>query len=1103
MAITRSRSVERAAARDLPGQRAAFRGREFLLTVVASLLVAGGLFQVHQAKSDGLGDVEAGLSAKRLLNLNELGAREELLPALAPFFPKTGEREAAAREIYYLTGSLSNVGGIAQKKLLTNQQFRQLKPLLVVRRPAQFQHAFYLWCGIFFGAFWLVHAFWTLRGFQGDQTFLPALLALSGVGLILMVSLRDPVRDNLLFVDFAQGAAAGAVLLAVLSGFNYQRLTGKLSFVPLLASFGISVLLVLFGSGPGTSDAKVNLFGFQPVEIIRVLLVFFLAGYFANCWDVLRHARENRPTLAALTSRIDVPPVEYTLPVLVSVALSLGFFFLQKDMGPALVFACLFLTLYGVARGSAFVPLAGLTLLGAGFAAGYVLGVPHTVRERVSMWLSPWDNLVHGGDQLAQSLWAYATGAIAGTGIGRGDPQFVPAGHTDLILSVLGEQWGFLGIAVVFALYAFLVYRSFRIALRARTDYEFFLAVGIGAATALQILLIAGGSLGVLPLSGVVTPFLSYGRTAMLTNFAMFGILLSLGTDQTVPSRGVGGARTARSVPGPAFVSAPESVRLTTGPFRLPLTVAGVFFAAAAAVIVAKAAYVQVFRSGPTIGAGTLVVQADGGRRYQYNPRLQEIMRDIPKGSIYDRNGLPLATSNWSELEKHRADYQSLGIDIDRACQRADTRHYPFGGLMFDLLGDLRTRTRWGATNSSFVERDSARRLRGYDDRPTLVDVKNPATGKMDRVLRYDYRELVPLLRHRREPGNPEVRRVLDRPRDVRMSIDARFEVKVAEILRNQLKQSGQTKGAAVVMDPATGDLLAAVSFPLPVEGAAPDEANPYLDRARYGLYPPGSTFKVVTAMAALRKDPQLAHKTYQCERLPDGRVGAFLKGSKRPIRDDVQDKSPHGTLDLEHGLIVSCNAYFAQLGAYDVGADALHETATLLGIAAASPDTAAELKKALPQSAYGQGEVVASPFQMARVAATVANNGAMPQGRWLADENNGRSAPPAVILPPDAALTLGRFMREAVTTGTGRRGAANVAVAGKTGTAELAGAPSHAWFIGFAPYTPFSTGAARKIAFAVLVENGVYGGTAAAPAAAEIVNAAVKMGLIRTGLQP
>ena len=87
MAVTRSRSVERASTRSLPGQRAAWRGRELLFTLVASLLVAAGLYQVHRAKSEGLAEVEAGLTAKRLLNLNDLGAREELLPALAPLFP--------------------------------------------------------------------------------------------------------------------------------------------------------------------------------------------------------------------------------------------------------------------------------------------------------------------------------------------------------------------------------------------------------------------------------------------------------------------------------------------------------------------------------------------------------------------------------------------------------------------------------------------------------------------------------------------------------------------------------------------------------------------------------------------------------------------------------------------------------------------------------------------------------------------------------------------------------------------------------------------------------------------------------------------------------
>jgi len=523
-----------------------------------------------------------------------------------------------------------------------------------------------------------------------------------------------------------------------------------------------------------------------------------------------------------------------------------------------------------------------------------------------------------------------------------------------------------------------------------------------------------------------------------------------------------------------------------------------------ALIIAGKAAYVQVARSAAIMGEGTLVVQADGVRRYQYNPRFQEVMRDIPKGSIYDRNGLPLATSSWDELEKHRAQYQQLGINIDQACSRTETRHYPLEGLTFHLLGDLRTRIRWGASNTSFVERDSATRLRGYDDRPTLVDVENPKTGKMERVVRYDLRELVPLLRHSHDPDNPAVRRVLDRPRNVRLSIDARLEVRAAEILKNALEKAGQDKGAIVVLDPANGDLLAEVSYPLPPIGpgdaepveSGDDTANPYLDRARYGLYPPGSTFKIVTAMAALRTDPQLAKQTYSCIRLPDGRVGNYIRGSNRPIRDDIEDKTPHGTIDMERAVIVSCNAYFAQLGTYNVGAQHLFDTGKLLGVSMATPDTAQQLRKSLPQSSYGQGQIVASPFQMARVAATIANGGQMPQGRWITDESNDRTQGPQAVIGPDVAATIGRYMREVVTQGTGRAASsAPVQIAGKTGTAELADAPSHAWFIGFAPYP-----AGKRIAFAVLIENGQYGGTYAAPAAAALTMAAQRLGMIAAG---
>jgi cell division protein FtsI/penicillin-binding protein 2 len=370
--------------------------------------------------------------------------------------------------------------------------------------------------------------------------------------------------------------------------------------------------------------------------------------------------------------------------------------------------------------------------------------------------------------------------------------------------------------------------------------------------------------------------------------------------------------------------------------------------------------------------------------------------------------------------------------------------------------------------------------------------------GKTAYTVKYDYHELLPLLRHRYEPDNPAVKRILSRDRDVRMSIDARLQMAAADILRKRLKEAGKERGALVVLDPDNGDLLASVSQPEPSLPAGPvtTEANEgaLLDRARYGLYPPGSTFKIVTAMAALRVNPELANQAYECIRLPDGRVGNFVGRSKRPIRDDVQDHTPHGMLNLQKAIVVSCNAYFAQLATYKVGPKPLLETAGLLGISVATPATPAKLRDALPQAGYGQGQVVATPLQMARVAAAVAAGGKAPYGRWVIDGGNTRVDAPRDILPPNLAAELARDMRQVVTSGTGRKvtGAA-VPIAGKTGTAELAHAPSHAWFIGFAPY---GAAAGRRIAFAMIVENGQYGGTAAAPMAQDLVAAAQRLGI-------
>ena len=180
--------------------------------------------------------------------------------------------------------------------------------------------------------------------------------------------------------------------------------------------------------------------------------------------------------------------------------------------------------MYSIARNRVLLATAGLGAIIMGFVGGYLTGFPRTVTQRVQMWKSPWDNHVRGGDQLADSLWALSSGAVTGSGLGLGEPASMPAAHTDLIVSAFGEQAGLLGVLALYLLYSVLIYRSLRIAATAPGTYSFFLVAGLALILAYQTLLITGGLLGLIPLSGVVSPFLSFGRTSMVANFALFGM---------------------------------------------------------------------------------------------------------------------------------------------------------------------------------------------------------------------------------------------------------------------------------------------------------------------------------------------------------------------------------------------------------------------------------------------------------------------------------------------------------------------------------------------------------------------------------------------------
>ncbi|HUJ50218.1 MAG TPA: FtsW/RodA/SpoVE family cell cycle protein [Bryobacteraceae bacterium] len=1078
MAVTRSWEAKVVAVKagGAPG-RAGWR--EFAWLACASLLVGAGLFLVYSAKSYRFADASASLGRGELLDLNQVYDADQLLPFLQ-VFRSQDEREFVAKSVFqFLTTHrpLANVGALGRLRVgekeieghpewsvlrgqLAEQLARQagkprrselrisllplarLKPDFVVRTAGEYRVQFLIWIAAYFAGFYTVFLVWRWSGFRGDFAMLPAMHLLTGIGLILAVSLRDPLRDTLEFSKFAWGVALGCVVLLVpsLRIVNYQRFA-KWCYTPLFAAFALFVLLIRFGSGPAGNDAKVNLGPFQPVEAIKILLVFFLAGYFARNWERLRDLREKRLVPRALRW-INLPRLSHVLPVMLAVGCALSLFFMLKDLGPALVTGFLFLAMFAVARGRAGLAVLGIALLVAGVAIGYREGKPATVVDRIDMWLSPWDNDVHGGNQLAHSLWAFSTGGVFGSGPGWGDPAMIPAGNTDLVLPAIGEEWGFCGVAAIALLLGFLVYRALRVGLKAPNEYGMFLALGLGALIAFEMLLISSGVLGALPLSGVVSPFLSSGNTAMLANFLIAGILLAISNH--------------------ARDTAAEE-------FRRPVRALEFSLGACVLTLLGFAAYYQVAHDREFLARDTKVFEDDGVKRAQHNPRLNSLAHEIQRGNIYDRNGVLLATSDWNELERRRADFEKLGVSIDTACSRLDNRHYPFGPLTAHVLGDLRTGDNFHASNASLIEHDSNAQLQGFTD----------------------YRELAPLIRYRHQPGNPEIARLLARDRSVKTSIDIRFQMRADKALKDQLAKAHKDKGAIVVMDPKSGDVLAMVSEPAPVESseAKPDEL---FDRARYGQYPPGSTFKLVTAIAALRLDPKLEDKSFSCRRLPDGRAGAIIPGWRKPIRDDVGD-SAHGTLTMARAIAVSCNAYFAQLGVFSVGAKALSDTAKMLDIPAGSiPD----IQAALPFAAYGQGPVLVTPFKMARVAATIASHGAMPEGRWVIDSSNNRSDAPRTILTPELADFLARAMRSVVTEGTGRRAMHGVAisVAGKTGTAQLDQGMPHSWFAGFAP---FDGDRARSIAFAVVVEHGGYGATTAAPIARAVVEAAAELGLV------
>ncbi|MEO5965735.1 MAG: FtsW/RodA/SpoVE family cell cycle protein [Candidatus Limnocylindrales bacterium] len=380
----------------------------------------------------------------------------------------------------------------------------------------------------------VVHVLFVLAGRRTDQVLFPAVTMLGGIGLLLMQRLPQTlVTQSFSGTQLLLGQLQLSWLLLALGVMTVLALAVRSdawlrTYKYTWAAVGIALLALTFVFGSDVNGARLTLsigpLSGQPSELLKVILVVFLAGYLS----------ENRSLLADESTRIgplSLPPIPYLAPMVAMVAIALSIVVVQRDLGAALLFFAVFLALLYVATGRLSYVLGGTALFILGSVALYNL-FGH-VQQRVDNWLDPFADPLGSGYQTVQALYALARGGLLGVGLGAGLPTIggrlpIPAVHTDYPLAALGEELGLIGLLAILGLYLVVVQRGLRIASAAHDDFRALLAAGLALVVGVQAFIIAAGNLKLIPLTGITLPFISYGGSSLLANAVVVGLLLAL-----------------------------------------------------------------------------------------------------------------------------------------------------------------------------------------------------------------------------------------------------------------------------------------------------------------------------------------------------------------------------------------------------------------------------------------------------------------------------------------------------------------------------------------------------------------------------------------------
>ncbi len=385
-------------------------------------------------------------------------------------------------------------------------------------------------------AFHLVLRF---RASDSDPLLLPIGFLLNVIGIMMIYRLdlvKASTEDNA--VAYRQViwtvvaiVIAGGVLFFVKTHLSLRRYI----YISMAVGVLLLVLPLLPVVGKTVSGAHlwvaIGPLSFQPGELAKIALCIFFAGY-------LTSRREALSVVGRKLMGMRIPPARELGPIVFIWLASLGVLVLQRDLGTSLLFFGLFLVMIYVSTGRVFYVLVGFVM----FVAGALVAsrLMSYVGGRFDAWLDPLNDALYqapgGSYQLVQSMFGLAHGGLFGTGLGGGLPQIVPLAQSDFIVSAIGEELGLVGLFAVLSLYLVLIARALRIANAHADDFSKLLSIGFGFVIALQLFIVVGGVLRVVPLTGLTTPLLTAGGSSLVANWIIIALLLRL--SDTLPKKG-------------------------------------------------------------------------------------------------------------------------------------------------------------------------------------------------------------------------------------------------------------------------------------------------------------------------------------------------------------------------------------------------------------------------------------------------------------------------------------------------------------------------------------------------------------------------------------